>query len=196
MKLVKLIKVALLCVTSSCFASDWTVDNENSNLNFISVKKGNIAEVHSFTDLKGDLAASGNFQLSIDLNSVDTNNPVRDDRMKNFLFKTEQHSHANLSATIEVDQIDALTEGASKRLTIDSSLTLHGIMKTMPIDVIVTRLAGDKLSVVSLKPVIIQAKDFSLAAGIDKLRELASLPSISQAVPVSFYVTLKFKKIK
>jgi hypothetical protein len=44
--------------------------------------------------------------------------------------------------------------------------------------------------VVSAHPVILNADNYKLAKGIEKLRELASLPSISHAVPVSFYLTL------
>jgi len=42
----------------------------------------------------------------------------------------------------------------------------------------------------SLAPVIVQANEFGLVAGVEKLKELAGLPSISLAVPVSFVLTL------
>jgi len=47
----------------------------------------------------------------------------------------------------------------------------------------------DKLVVSSKNPIMIQASDFGLVAGIQKLQELAKLPSIATAVPVSFVLT-------
>jgi hypothetical protein len=43
--------------------------------------------------------------------------------------------------------------------------------------------------VTTLQPVIIKAEDFALVAGINKLKSLASLPSIAYSVPVSFVLT-------
>lgn len=42
----------------------------------------------------------------------------------------------------------------------------------------------------SFQPIIINANEFGLVAGVDKLRDIAGLSSISQAVPVSFVLTL------
>jgi len=43
----------------------------------------------------------------------------------------------------------------------------------------------------TLKPVIVTADSFGLLDGVEALREVAGLPSISRAVPVSFTVTLR-----
>lgn len=195
LKLTKMTAVVLgLSLSSmSAYAIDWVIDTHDSQLNFISIKKGNIAETHQFNQLNGRYDSQGQFTLDIDLASVDTKIPVRDDRMKNYLFEVNTFSTANISAMIDTDLVDAIAEGASQRLTIDAKLDLHGVIKPLTLDVIVTRLVGAKLSIVSSQPVIINADDFALSPGINKLMELASLPSISQAVPVSFYLTLKLK---
>jgi polyisoprenoid-binding protein YceI len=185
--------VALSLSSISAYAADWVIDSSGSQLNFISIKKMNIAEVHQFKQLQGSYDSKGNFVLDIDLASVDTQVPIRDDRMKKELFEVSKFSTAKLTAMIDTDQIDAIAEGASERFTFDAKLDLHGVSKPITLDVIVTRLVGAKLSVVSAKPVIINADDFELASGINKLMELASLPSISHVVPVSFYLTLKLK---
>jgi hypothetical protein len=39
-----------------------------------------------------------------------------------------------------------------------------------------------------LKPIVVTADEFGLQAGIEALREVAGLPSISRAVPISFTV--------
>lgn len=195
LKLTKMVVIGLgLSISSiSAHAIDWVIDGNDSQLNFISIKKIDIAEVHEFKKLQGSYDSQGQFILNIDLTSVDTHIAVRDDRMKNDLFEVSKFSSAKITAMIDTDLVDAIAEGASQRFTIEANLDLHGVSKPLTLDVIVTRLVGAKLSVVSAQPIIINANDFALAAGINKLMELASLPSISQAVPVSFYLTLKLK---
>ncbi len=195
LKLTKIVVVGLgLSISSiSAYAIDWVIDGHNSQLNFVSIKKINIAEVHEFKKLQGSYDSQGQFILDIDLASVDTHIPIRDDRLKNDFFEVSKFSSAKITAMIDTDLVDAIAEGASERFTVDANLDLHGVSKPLTLDVIVTRLVGAKLSVVSMQPVIINADNFGLAAGISKLMELASLPSISQAVPVSFYLTLKLK---
>ena len=60
----------------------------------------------------------------------------------------------------------------------------------MTFDVLVTKVTENELLVVSSHPVILSVDDYKLAQGVEKLRELAGLPNISHAVPVSFYLTL------
>ena len=181
--------VAGLFFSAVIYANEWRLNTEASQLSFISIKKTHLAEIHQFTQLEGSLDAQGQFSLEIDLASVDTNIAVRDERMKSYLFDIKQFSTATVSAKIDLDSLDAIAEGASKRMTLDTIHELHGETQALTFDVMVTRLVGAKLSVVSLHPVILNVGDFSLISGIEKLRELAKLPTISYAVPVSFYLT-------
>ena len=186
--------IALMSFSMAGYASEWLIDNQQSQLNFLSTKKVNVAEVHRFTNLSGDLDSQGQFSLRIDLTSVDTNNAVRDGRMKEFFFETNTFSTALLTAKVEMSDLDAIALGTSAHFTIEANLDLHGKVQPLALELVVTRLLGDALSVVSLKPVILNVSDYSLVAGVDKLRELAKLPSIGHSVPVSFYLTLNLKK--
>lgn len=188
-----LASIIMFAFSFNIHAIEWVVDSSQSQLNFVSIKKNKVAEVHVFKELSGVYDSQGQFLLQIDLASVDTHNLVRDDRMKQFLFDVNQFSTAKLVAKIDTDLIDAIAEGANELLTVNANLELHGVATKLTLDVIVTRLVGAKLSVVSAQPIIINAGDFGLIPGINKLMELAALPSISEAVPVSFYVTLKLK---
>jgi polyisoprenoid-binding protein YceI len=190
----KIVATTLVLFSVPTFAVEWILDSNTSQLNFISIKKGNVAEVHQFKSLQGQYDEQGKLTVTIDLASVDTQNPVRDERMKEHLFEVNSYSSAILSATVDTEIIDAIAEGASEQRTVDAILELHGDTKPLKIDVIITRLVGAKLSVVSVKPVVINAGDFSLVKGIDKLMALAKLPSISQAVPVTFYLTFNLKR--
>ncbi|MBL1321932.1 MAG: YceI family protein [Methylophaga sp.] len=190
----KIVVTTLVLFSVPTYATEWVLDSHTSQLNFISIKKGNIAETHQFKSLQGQYDEQGKLTVTIDLASVDTQNPVRDERMKEHLFEVNSYSSAILSATVDTEIVDAIAEGASEQLTVDAVLDLHGDTKPLKIDVIITRLVGAKLSVVSIKPVVINAGDFSLVKGIDKLMALVKLPSISQAVPVTFYLTFNLKR--
>ena len=113
--------------------------------------------------------------------------------MIKYLFEVSSFSTAKLTANIDLSLLDAIAQGASSLLTIDAMLDLHGENNPVQLNVIVTRLVGAKISVVTTQPAIINVADFSLVSGVNKLMELAKLPSISHAVPVSFYLTLNLK---
>ncbi|WP_076409613.1 YceI family protein [Shewanella sp. UCD-KL12] len=185
-----LIGLLLSSVMVSVSASPWTVDNKNSNVNFISTKKVNVAEVHQFHTFSGQLDDSGKFSLSIDLASVWTNVEIRDIRMKEQLFEVGKFPKLTLSANVDKEVVNSIAVGGTSVMDISADLTLHGITQTMPISVTVAKLSENQILVVSTQPAVINAANFELSAGIEKLREIAGLTSISQAVPVSFILTL------
>ena len=53
------------------------------------------------------------------------------------------------------------------------------------------RRSGDRLLVTSSQPVVVDAGALGLDEGVERLREIAGLPSITPAVPVSFRLTLR-----
>lgn len=182
--------LALFLVSAVASATNWQLDNTRSELSFISIKKQNIAEVHTFGQLAGDLNARGEFSLNIDLSSVDTSIDIRNARMKEFLFQVADFPTANITAKLDVDSINAMTVGQQRSDSVTGTLALHGQQQELQIDVVISKLADDKLFVVSSKPILLNVSDYQLVEGVEKLRELAGLPSISHAVPVSFYLSL------
>lgn len=185
-----IIAMLALFLASAASATDWQLDNSQSELSFISIKKQNIAEVHTFSQLAGELNAMGEFSLNIDLNSVDTNIDIRNARMKEFLFQVANFPTANITAKLDMDSINAMTVGQQRSDSVTGTLALHGQQQELQIDVVISKLADDKLFVVSSKPILLNVSDYQLVEGVEKLRELAGLPSISHAVPVSFYLSL------
>ena len=83
-----IVPLSLLLVSAVSAAADWQIDNAQSQLSFISIKKGDVAEVHRFGEIAGGLQQDGQFELSIALESVNTGIQIRDSRMRSFLFKT------------------------------------------------------------------------------------------------------------
>lgn len=196
MKCINYVRLALLCAGFFGLAvlrpalADWILLPEESRLSFISIKKGDVAEVHQFKKLQGTLNAAGLATVEILLDSLETNIPIRNERMLDLLFETCEFAKATISAKIDLNELNSIGANIeqlqSKRFTLEAELNLHGKTQPLKIKVLVVRLADRRLLVMSDEPVIINAADFALAEGIEKLRELAQLPAISQAVPVSF----------
>lgn len=167
--------------------SQWRVDNDQSELGFSSVKNGDIKENHRFTLFTGELNANGEFTLEIDLNSVDTNIEIRDQRMKEHLFKTEQNPTATLTGTIDSS---LLQQSAPFEHTLDA--TLNYADKSVPVQtqVIIERLSDNSIQVSNPQALTISAVDLGLDAGLNQLQQIAGLASIDMNVPVTFRIVL------
>ncbi|MAK65197.1 MAG: hypothetical protein CMF75_10745 [Maricaulis sp.] len=171
---------------------DWTLDAAASQLNFVSIKSGDIAEVHHFTGLSGSVSEDGTAELVIDLASVETGIVVRNERMREHLFETETHPTARLTAQVDLAALYNLAPGDQTALELDGVLDLHGVEVPIFANVLVSDLNGSRVIVTTQGPVMIHAADFNLQAGLDTLQELAGLPSITPSVPVT--ATLVFER--
>ena len=179
-------------------SANWQLDTQGSQISFVTVKAGDIAEVHSLSKLSGNVSFgeghSGEVNLDIHLESVETNIPIRNERILEFLFEVarfplaEVHGHVPASAFLE------LAAGESTSASLPLRLDLHGESIAINAEVLVMRVANDRVMVTSTQPIIVNAASVGLVAGIDKLQQLASLPSISKAVPVSFVLSFTRQK--
>ena len=166
---------------------------QEENFSFSFLQKDSAAEVHHFKQLSGELNSSGKFNLIIDLSSVDTGIAIRDQRMIDYLFETSDFATARMTATLAEGDFLMPAVGQSVDRIISGELELHGLAKKLALNVMITRVSNDILLVNSVKPVVIQAADFGLVKGVEKLRDIAKLPRISHAVPVSFVLRLQKK---
>ena len=168
-------------------AAAWELDNSRSVVNFISVKNASIAELHYFRSVTGGIDAEGNATLVIDLDSVETLIPIRNQRLRELLFETVRFPSATLSAQVPKTLLD-LDVGATQTATIDVTVELHGDSRDYSSAVLVTAAEDGSLQVTLREPLLVNAGDFGLAAGVDVLREVAGLKSISTAIPVSAHL--------
>ena len=168
----------------------WSLDNDSSSLSFVTVKAEHVAEVHTFDSLSGTIGDTGDVEISIELASVNTMISIRDERMQEMLFETSLFPNATINGSINLDALTAMEAGRSVARQIDFELSLHGQSVALAADVQITR-TGEGVIVSTLKPLIVMADSFALTAGVEKLREVAGLPSISRAVPVSFTVVFE-----
>jgi len=169
--------------------ADWTLDNEQSELSFMSVKAEVYAEQHRFTSLSGQIDAKGKAGVSVDLSSVETRIPIRNERMKEFLFDVAQFPTLEVSTSTESINLSGMKVGDRMVSSLSFDVSLHGSSKTYPAKVSIVKLDSGSVQVQSVNPVVVNAADFSLLEGVSKLQALAGLPSISPLVPVSFLLT-------
>lgn len=185
-----ILSVSLLCCLMTFPAlSAWQLTNDTSSLSFISIKKGDIAEAHHFKELSGQLNDNGKVNFVIDLLSVDTNVAIRDQRMKQFLFHTKVYPKASFTSQLNMKNFNAIAVGTSGVMKLQGDIDLHGEKHKVEVSVLVSKLSENNLVVSSMKPVLLNAKSFKLDAGVTKLKELAVLPDVSNAVPVSFVLS-------
>jgi polyisoprenoid-binding protein YceI len=172
----------------------WALNNANSNIAFVSIKQNSIGETHHFKTLTGQLDKTGQLTVAIDLSSVATGVDIRDTRMQEFLFETNKFATATITADVSPIAYGKLKKGQSLMVNTPFTLDLHGVKKVINADVIITLQADKTLSVVSSKPILLQAQDFGLDGGIAKLMELAGLKAIASSVPVTFNLSLNIDK--
>ncbi len=172
-------------MASSNVMAAWQLNNENSNLSFVSVKSGAVAETHHFSAMQGKVSEKGFAKVMLDLTSIESNIDIRNERMQNHLFETAKFTSASIETKFDSALINDLAEGKTTTAKLPFTLSLHGQEQTFNADVRITKLA-DQLIVSSMSPVIIYATNFDMVKGIEKLREIAKLPSIATSVPVTF----------
>lgn len=178
----------LVLLASPAFA-EWSLDAQHSHLAFVSIKSGDVAEVNSFREMSGSIDQQGNIRVTLRLDSVETLVPIRNERMREFLFETTDYAEAVLQARIEPELLEQLEVGSIAPLTAEAELSLHGEIQPLTLKMQAARLDASRVMVASREPLIVQAEKFGLDKGVEKLREIAGLASISQAVPVTFVVT-------
>jgi len=188
----RLILLAISLIAFPAFSA-WQLDDDKSTLSFISIKKSNVAEVHHFNKLIGSLDDSGKVNFVIDLISVDTNIAIRNERMKEFLFNTDIFPKAKFTAQLDMTKFNAIAKNSSGVMQLTGEIDLHGKLQKVKVDVLVAKLSNNSFVVSSMNPVLLNAQKFGLEAGVNKLKELAKLPSISNAVPVSFVLSFNQK---
>lgn len=183
--------IALMSMATTASAN-WALNNAESSIDYISIKKSKVAELNTFKTLSGRIDSNGQAQVDIDLSSVETNVDIRNERMKSILFKVATFAKANISTKVDTAKLNNMKVGESFVSKEKMTISMHGQKVDVDVEMRTTKLAGNKILASTVKPLIINAADFAYVEGIEKLREIAKLPSISLAVPVT--VSLVFAK--
>lgn len=169
--------------------AQWTLDEGRSTIEFITTKNSAIAETHSFGVFTGTVQADGTIAVAIELDSVDTLIPIRNERVREMLFETADFPRAEISAQIDPAQLSKLGSGDVLQTDIPATLSLHGLEKSLTVSVVLVGTSEGGILAVTSRPILINAEEFGLSNGVKLLQEVAGLKSISTAVPVFFQLS-------
>ena len=164
--------------------ADWYLDGESSRLSFVSTKNANVSEVQRFLVLHGKVDPQGLAQVEVELESINSGIPLRDERMRKELFQVERFPDALITTKIDLRPINDLAPGAQLELRLPLMVDLHGRQHEYQAELLATRLDDRRFQVVTLEPLVVNAEDFDLAPGLETLRKMAGLSAISLSVPV------------
>ena len=167
------------------FENGWVLDAESSDLRFLSVKKGNLAETSRFVTLSGLITENGQAQIRVLMDSVDTQIDLRNVRMRFLFFETFNHPEATIAVRLDPEVLRDLHQTRRKFVTLDYSLTLHGVTVENTADVAVTLMSNDRVNVSSTTPIALKLADFNLEEGREKLQEAANVVIVPLGI-VSF----------
>ena len=183
-KVAFLTSIALLAGSAQ---AQWSLDNSASTLSFVTVKADHVGEVHTFDQLSGSIDDRGNVEIMVELASVNTLIDIRNERMQSMLFETNLFPRAMITGDVDLASFTEMSPGASITAQLEFELDIHGVSNSYNAELIVTRLANGVFASTS-KPIIVTAASHGLVDGVEALREIAGLPSISRSVPVTFNV--------
>ena len=190
MKHARIVSAALASLALSLPAqADWQLTGDSS-LHFLSTKNTDITEVHEFSDISGHITDSGDARFTIDLSSVETGIPIRNERMQTLLFETMKFGEATVSANIPSPLIESVKSGGMIETELEMTLSLHGQSSPVNATLLISSTAEGQILVSTTAPILVSAADFGLDTGIEALRQVAGLTSISGTVPVVFNLVL------
>lgn len=167
-------------------AASWTLASADSRIAFASIKAGEVIETHFFPDLTGSVSPAGEVRVDIPLDRVETKIDIRNERMREMFFETSSFPIATIAGSVDLEAFSDLPVGERLATEISATLSLHGNEVPVDASVFVTRIDGGRVEVASAEPVVLYLADFELEAGLEALRNIANLPSITASSPVTF----------
>jgi polyisoprenoid-binding protein YceI len=169
----------------------WRLLPSQSYLSLISIKQTDIAEVHTFNRFDAYIDQAGVAAVAIDLASIATNSDLRDQRLRDHLFEVGSFPQASVKLQLDLSTLDAIQVGEMVTRNVSATLDLHGVTQELTADLTVVRISMSQINVQTKKPIVLNAANFNMSAGLKTLIELANLAAISTAVPVEFMMSFQ-----
>lgn len=195
LKLISLGAVALLAVNAHAggHGPSWNLVGAESKVAFGSVKLDAVGESHRFNALSGTVNDNGVAMIEIDLASVDTGIEIRDTRMKRHVFEGMGPAAA-LTATIDPKTMIDLAPGTTSVIDVAGKLSFGEKTVDINTKMFVAKLSDNRVMVTTDEMVMVGAEALGITSGVDKLMELAKLPSIGRVVPVTLRFVFEMAK--
>lgn len=186
-RLTTLVALSLVALSPGlASAAQWNVVSDQSRVSYVTVKADTIAEVNHFTKVTGMVSDDGMAKIVIPLSSVETNVDSRNERMRQFLFEVMKFPDAVITAHLDMAALEKLPVGGREQMKLMAKVTMHDKSLDIEPTVFVTRVGPKAVTVETAEPIVVTSFDFDFDQGLAKLKDLAGLPSITPAVPVSF----------
>ncbi len=159
--------------------SNWQLTASQSQLSFVTNKNKTHREEHSLQFKQGHISADNQLSIELDLTTIDTLIPIRDQRLRDILFEVESYPVATISSQLP-DVVELM-----QTVTLPFTLDLHGHQMELYAQVIIQKI-GPQMVVTNFEPVAVNGKDFGLDDAINKLTKIAGLQSIDYGVFTDF----------
>jgi polyisoprenoid-binding protein YceI len=182
---------AVFGLASTVAHAEWELDGSKSSFYYVTNKAAAVSEVNSFSGLSGGITDAGAATLSIDLATVDTAIDVRNQRMRDIVFQVAQFPKAEIALQVDAASLKSLDAGSSTTGSYTAKVSLHGVSADVPAELQIIKLDADTVQVQLAKPLIVAAATFGLTEGVEELRTVASLTSITPNVVVDFTLVYK-----
>ena len=177
---------AAAALLSPLALADWQV-GPGSQVQFVSIKNNTIGEVSHFDTLAGTVTGTGEIEVRVALDSVETNIGIRNERMKTMLFNVGLYPEALITAQLEAGSMAALSSGGLTNVVLQIDLHGQTVTKEAQLNVVVTE---EGVSATTTQPILLTASEFGLEGGVAALQEVAGLNAISRVVPVTVALQL------
>lgn len=155
----------------------WILNQDSSSISIITTKNNSISEVSDFKNFSGNIDSNNNLKIRIDLSSLETNIPIRNERIGKHLFQIDLYPTADIHTQLKPEY---LNNGAH---SVSFDVDLHGLSTIVQAEFMVFEQGGNKVITLH-KPLVIKASDFALEKGITTLKNIAKLNSIDFTVPL------------
>ena len=165
-------------------AADWQLNRERSSISYLSSKQATVEtplmfESNLFREFSGTIDGT-QVELVVELDSLDTKVPIRDERVAEHVFLSKQYPQAIVSAT--VDDIEQLSYESKQ---ISATLTMRGQSRDLQAEVIIERSDPKTLRIQTTTPVLVDANAYGMLDGFATLKQLVGLMQIPTTIPVS-----------
>ena len=170
----------------------WQLVPDDSIVAYGSIKANVAGEVNTFNKIEGAIVADGQAMISIELTSVNTNVDIRNQRMIKYVFG--DNTKAVLTTQLDMEAIKALSIADTATMEVEGVLSFLGEDIDVDTNFFVVKLSDSKILATTDSMIMMQTEELGVNAGLDKLMELAKLPSITRVSPITLRFVFEMDK--
>ena len=169
---------------------NWVVVPGESKVSFGSIKKNVVGEVHHFSGISGTVSKDGMVNIEIATKSLETNIDIRNERMLKWVFDAAFPA-VKLTSKLNMKELNALKTGQMTTTDLEGVVSINGKNVDIETELFVARISEDRVLAMTDSMIMVSTNDFGIDEGVTKLMQVAKLPDITRAVPVTLRIVFK-----